>query len=123
MAQFIASNPGLTSRFPTTLEFPDYSDDELVAIFELMVDGAGYRLADGVVDRVRELLATSPRGNTFGNGRFMRNVLDRTIARQAERLTSTDQASAPDEVRLLRPDDLPELVIEAPEEVGTGQYL
>jgi SpoVK/Ycf46/Vps4 family AAA+-type ATPase len=122
MARFLQSNPGLASRFPTTLEFPDYSDDELLRIFGLMATGAGYTLADGVTSRVRTLLEATPRGHSFGNGRFVRNLLDRAVARQAERLTPTD---SPADVRLLRPEDLPELVVpEEPEaEVGMGQYL
>jgi hypothetical protein len=118
MERFVRSNPGLASRFPNTLEFEDYSDDELLAIFDLMVSAAGYRVAEGVAEQVRSLLRVTPRDSAFGNGRFVRNLLDRTIARQAERLTSTD---TPDDVRLLRREDLPEVAME--EEVGTGQYL
>jgi SpoVK/Ycf46/Vps4 family AAA+-type ATPase len=118
MERFVQSNPGLASRFPNTLEFEDYSDDELLAIFDLMVSAAGYRVAEGVAEQVRSLLRVTPRDSAFGNGRFVRNLLDRTIARQAERLTSTD---TPDDVRLLRREDLPEVAME--EEVGTGQYL
>jgi SpoVK/Ycf46/Vps4 family AAA+-type ATPase len=123
MARFLRGNPGLASRFPTTIEFPDYGDDELLAIFELMVTDAGFELSDGVADGVRDVLRATPRGSAFGNGRFIRNVLDRTVARQADRLTSTG-AGASDEVRLLRPEDLPPVRTEpAGEDVPTGQYL
>jgi SpoVK/Ycf46/Vps4 family AAA+-type ATPase len=120
MTRFLRSNPGLASRFPTTLEFPDYTDDELLDIFSLMVRTSGYEVADGVTSRVRSLVATTPRGSSFGNGRFVRNLLDRTIARQAERLTTTN---SPTDIRLLRPEDLPDAAVEQPEEISTGQYL
>ena len=57
MAFFIAQNPGLASRFRTTIEFADYSDDELVGIFRVLAEGADYDLPDdgrGAVPRDAE---------------------------------------------------------------------
>jgi SpoVK/Ycf46/Vps4 family AAA+-type ATPase len=105
MARFLASNPGLASRFPTTVRFPDYTDDELVAIFASMAATAGYDMEDGAVDVVRALLKATPRDRGFGNGRLMRNVLDRALAVQAQRLTAGDGAGSAD-VRLLLAADL-----------------
>ena len=56
MLRFLEFNPGLASRFPTVLRFPDYTDDELVAIFEVMAADAGFTLGDGVLDAVRRRL-------------------------------------------------------------------
>ncbi|MFL6122956.1 AAA family ATPase, partial [Actinophytocola sp.] len=120
MERFLRANPGLASRFPTTLEFPDYSDDELLAILDRLATAAGFRLAPGVTDRVRDLLGAAPRDSSFGNGRFVRNLLDRTIARQAERVTTTD---VPGDIRLLRLADLPPVVPDHPADLSTGQYL
>jgi SpoVK/Ycf46/Vps4 family AAA+-type ATPase len=94
MVKFLESNPGLASRFATVVRFPDYSDDELVAIFESMAASAGYELEEGAVEVVRALLKVTPRDRTFGNGRLMRNVLDRAIQVQAQRLTTADPATA-----------------------------
>jgi SpoVK/Ycf46/Vps4 family AAA+-type ATPase len=108
MTRFLAFNPGVAARFPTVLEFPDYSDDELVAIFEFMAAEAGFTLDTGVLDAVRRLLRAAPRGPSFGNARLMRNLLERSIARQAQRITSDTATVAGTEVRLLRPGDLPD---------------
>ena len=60
MATFIAANPGLASRFRTTIEFEDYTDDELVAILEHLAEGADYELEPAAVERFREVLGRTP---------------------------------------------------------------
>ncbi len=62
MAVFIAQNPGLASRFRTTIDFIDYTDDELVQIFGVLAKGAEYDADDAVLDRLRELLEGVERG-------------------------------------------------------------
>ena len=62
MAAFIAANPGLASRFRTTIEFEDYTDDELVAILRHLADGADYELEPAAVERFREVLGRAPAG-------------------------------------------------------------
>ncbi|MBX6766089.1 MAG: AAA family ATPase [Actinomadura rubrobrunea] len=88
MAEFLAANPGLDSRFPKQLHFPDYTDDELVAVFEQLAAADGFRLAPDVADRLRAMLRRAPRGPSFGNGRLMRNLLDLAVANQAQRLAA-----------------------------------
>jgi SpoVK/Ycf46/Vps4 family AAA+-type ATPase len=119
MAKFMEANPGLASRFPTTLRFPDYTDDELVEIFTLMTHKAGYTLHDEVIPAVYELLRGTERGESFGNGRFVRNVFDRALALQGHRITTDGNAA---DVRLLRPEDLPPAKSVEPD-APTGQYL
>ncbi|WP_051468382.1 AAA family ATPase [Actinomadura oligospora] len=103
MTAFLAANPGLESRFPKRLRFPDYTDSELVQIFEVLAAADGLTLAPGVREALRALLATVPRGPSFGNGRFIRNLLDAAVATQSVRLTTT---TTPDPA-VLRPEDLP----------------
>jgi Holliday junction resolvasome RuvABC ATP-dependent DNA helicase subunit len=88
MAEFLAANPGLDSRFPKQLHFPDYTDDELVAVFEALAEADGFRLAPGTTDLLRSSLRRVPRGPSFGNGRLMRNLLDIAVANQAQRVAS-----------------------------------
>nr|WP_232822106.1 AAA family ATPase [Desertihabitans aurantiacus] len=91
MAAFIAQNPGLASRFRSTVEFADYSDDELVAILRVLAAQADYDLDPGAVERFRQRLAVTPRDTSFGNGRFARNCLEAAIGHHAWRLRdSTD---------------------------------
>jgi SpoVK/Ycf46/Vps4 family AAA+-type ATPase len=113
MAKFLETNPGLASRFPTTLRFPDYTDDELVEIFSLMTRKGGYSLDESVLPGVRELLRGTARGESFGNGRFIRNVFDRAVALQGHRITTTSDAS---DVRLLLAEDLPSAKSDAPDD-------
>jgi hypothetical protein len=101
MAGFIASNPGLTSRFPRTVDFPDYTDDELVAIFERLCEDNAYRLADGTRERLRAVLAGQPRGRGFGNGRVARNLFEAAVERQASRIVSTTDPTDEDLCTLL----------------------
>ena len=105
MARFVDSNPGLASRFPTTVGFADYDDDELWAIFGLNARRAGFDLADDLEPAFRALLP-SPRPPAFGNGRFVRNVFEEATTRQAVRVTSLT-APTPDVVRRLTAADLP----------------
>jgi hypothetical protein len=105
MAVFIGQNPGLESRFRTEINFPDYTDDELVSIFEVMASGAQYDAGAGVQDRLRELLAQVERGPSFGNARYVRNVLEAAIGRHAWRLREVDSPTL-EQLRLLLPEDI-----------------
>ena len=86
MAEFIALNPGLESRFRTIIEFDDYSDEELVGIQHVLAEKMDYDISPEAEERFRELLAATPRGPSFGNGRFSRNMLEAAIGRHAWRL-------------------------------------
>ncbi|TDB87364.1 AAA family ATPase [Actinomadura sp. KC216] len=121
MERFLDANPGLKSRFPKVLRFPDYSADELVTIFEFMAAEAGFALAPGILDGLRRIVAAHPRDASFGNARLVRNLLEAAISRQAQRITATDDEAPagiePAEVGLLRPEDLPDA---PPPEPGIG---
>lgn len=105
MADFIGSNPGLASRFRTTISFEDYTDDELTAIFERLATESDYRPTAECLDRFRNLLARTPREDGFGNGRFARNVLEAAVGHQAWRLRDVAEPTA-DQLRDLLPEDL-----------------
>ena len=86
MEIFIDSNPGLRSRFPKTIHFPDYTTDELVAIFRSMCDESHYVADDRAIAEVRARLDALPRGKGFGNGRVTRNLFEAAIGAQANRI-------------------------------------
>ncbi|MEU8797561.1 AAA family ATPase [Spirillospora sp. NPDC048819] len=127
MEGFLKANPGLKSRFPKVLRFPDYSGDELVTIFEFMAAEAGFALAPGTVDAVRGLVAAQPRGSSFGNARLVRNLLEAAISRQAQRITAQDDEGPGGveaaEVGTLRPEDLPDAPPPERGGIGFGAYL
>jgi AAA+ superfamily predicted ATPase len=86
MATFLDSNPGIRSRFPKTILFPDYTEDEMVRIFESMSEDHHYKADGPAIDKLRARLEREPRGATFGNARFVRNLFEAAIARQANRI-------------------------------------
>ncbi|MFG1908759.1 AAA family ATPase [Kribbella sp. NPDC048928] len=105
MQAFIAANPGLASRFRTTIEFENYSDDELTDILTGLALAADYELVPEAVDEFHQVLAATERDSSFGNGRFARNVLEAAIGRQAWRLRDVT-APTKDELRQILATDL-----------------
>ncbi|WP_276961595.1 CbbX protein [Ferrimicrobium acidiphilum] len=86
MDTFFSSNPGMSSRIAHHIDFPDYSAPELLAIAKLMLAAWQYQFSDEAQDvfaRYLELRMTQP---NFANARSVRNALDRTRLRQANRL-------------------------------------
>ena len=104
MARFIAQNPGLASRFTTTIEFDDYTDDELMAILTSIATDSDYDLTDEARRRVRMTLEATPRTPVFGNGRFSRNLFEHAVGRHAWRLRDAKEPTR-DELRLLTAGD------------------
>jgi hypothetical protein len=88
MARFVGSNPGLASRFPRSIHFPDYNDDELVTIARAIAAEHGYRFATDAVTELRAHLAANPRGPAFGNARLVRNLFEAAVARHASRVVT-----------------------------------
>ncbi|MFJ4232604.1 AAA family ATPase [Cellulosimicrobium cellulans] len=105
MADFLATNPGLESRFSTTITFEDYADAELRDIFAGMAAKSDFEPTPDALDVFARLAAAQPRTEGFGNARWARNVLDAAIARHAWRLKDTE-APTIDELRLLLPVDV-----------------
>ncbi|MGW2098625.1 right-handed parallel beta-helix repeat-containing protein [Streptomyces olivaceoviridis] len=88
MDQFLASNPGMASRFARTVEFPNYSTGELVTIVRGLCAKHYYELSDSAMEALRRYFEDVPKGPTFGNGRVARQVFEEMISRQASRLAA-----------------------------------
>jgi ATPase family associated with various cellular activities (AAA)/AAA lid domain len=88
MAFFLESNPGLKSRFNRHLDFPDYFPLELQLVFEGMVKNAGLVLSREAAAKSMQIFtaALNSKDESFGNGRFARNLFDSSVAKQANRL-------------------------------------
>ena len=91
MATLIDANPGLQSRFARTIHFPDYTTEELVAIFESMSAANRYHLDEAAALKLAEIIDAEPRTRGFGNARFVRNVFEAAVSQQAERLAAVEQ--------------------------------
>jgi len=120
MEIFISNNPGLASRFRTTITFDDYTDEELRNIFTQMAAKSDYDLGEGVLDEFSALLAPQSRDETFGNGRFARNLLEAAIGRHAWRLRDVTEPTL-EQLRTLLPEDLVEPAAPPAPVVAEGQ--
>ncbi|MDX3924534.1 MAG: CbbX protein [Shinella sp.] len=89
MERFFESNPGFRSRIAHHIDFPDYSDDELLRIAEAMLGRQNYNFDTGSRAAMKEYIALRRRQPHFANARSIRNALDRARLRQANRLFET----------------------------------
>jgi len=107
MDQFLQLNPGLPSRFPIHLRFPDFTLDELMKIAEQMAAIREYRFSVGAREKLRKHLRYRLEiGNgTFGNARYVRNLMEQSIRHQALRLFQL-KATTKDDLMTLRAEDI-----------------
>lgn len=105
MEWFLRSNPGLRSRFPIHIDFPDYSLDELLAIANSMLKSRQYELTLGGLEALRahlqNLLNTMPYA---GNARLVRNLVEKTVRKQAVRLFQKPSSSREELIQILPAD-------------------
>jgi len=107
MERFFQSNPGFRSRIAHHIDFPDYSDDELLAISELMLAGQNYRFSSEARDAFVRYIALRKAQPLFSNARSIRNALDRIRLRQASRLVSNlDRVLTGDDLMAIEANDV-----------------
>jgi hypothetical protein len=94
MEQLLTSNPGLRSRFDITVDFPDYSDEELMRIFLGIVEENDYRLEGAAGRALAYLVEHMDRGRGFGNGREMRKLFSQVADIHASRLMKVKSPTA-----------------------------
>ncbi|MFV2127504.1 right-handed parallel beta-helix repeat-containing protein [Micromonospora sp. LOL_013] len=109
MESFLASNPGLASRFTRTIEFPNYSVEELVTITSNLCRKHYYELTDDAIDALTTYFERVPRNATFGNGRVARKLFEAMINNQASRLAMTPPTKDTELNRLVADDLAAEL--------------
>lgn len=88
MDRFFGSNPGFRSRIAHHIDFPDYADDELLAIAELMLRDLNYKFSADAREAFVRYIALRKTQPLFSNARSIRNALDRMRLRQANRLVA-----------------------------------
>ncbi|MGI6623577.1 MAG: AAA family ATPase [Clostridiaceae bacterium] len=98
MEEFLDSNPGLQSRFNKYINFDDYSPEELMAIFNRMCDKNGYKLSEEASEKVKQMLdfLHETRSDSFANARTVRNLFEKLLAIQADRLADMESVSNED---------------------------
>ena len=95
MQQFMEINEGLKSRIPHWIEFPDYDADELTDIFRMMIQERGFNVTDDAVREAHYIFEKVRNVDNFGNGRYVRNMIERAIQNQSVRLLA-DKENADD---------------------------
>ena len=107
MKRFIDSNPGLQSRFTRYINFPDYTDQELFEIFQLYLNKNQYTITDDAAELLRSNLnyAVAHKTKNFGNARYVRNIFERAVEQQANRLSAKHKISD-EELSLLTKEDI-----------------
>jgi len=107
MQQFYQSNPGLSSRVAHHIDFPDYSDAELMAIALLLLQQQSYRFTDDAQEVFADYIRRRRQLPFFANARSIRNALDRLRLRQANRLFSRmDQPLSRDDLITIEAADI-----------------
>jgi probable Rubsico expression protein CbbX len=106
MESFFQSNPGFRSRIAHHIDFPDYSDDELLQIAQLMLKRLNYGMTPAALEALRQYIGVRRTQPLFANARSIRNALDRARLRHASRIFSA--GPVPDEALSLI--DAPEIL-------------
>ncbi|MGB3960483.1 MAG: AAA family ATPase, partial [bacterium] len=106
MAHFLRINPGLRSRFPIHIIFPDYTMEELLEIAELMLRQREYQLDKGAREEIIKILQRSSGAavENPGNARLVRNIIERAIRRQAVRIVGQEKLEREDLMTITRED-------------------
>lgn len=110
MSRFMASNPGLKSRFPIHIEFPDYIDEELFQIALHMYEERDYQLSHRCRWKLKQQLADFVRSRHpySGNARYVRNLVEKSIRWQALRIVDKENHTRKDLI-IIEDSDLPSI--------------
>ncbi|ASN07379.1 stage V sporulation protein K [Virgibacillus necropolis] len=106
MERFLLLNPGLKSRFPFILDFEDYAVDQLVQIAKKMLREREYQLTNEAEWKLREqiILEKNHSPSNFSNARFVRNVIEHSIRKQAMRILNLNNISTDTLITLTKQD-------------------
>jgi probable Rubsico expression protein CbbX len=106
METFFSSNPGMASRIAHHIDFPDYSEAELMQIAQLMLGRLNYSFDDGAVSTFGRYVSLRRSQPHFANARSIRNALDRIRLRHATRLFGSEQALTREQLCTLEAQDI-----------------
>lgn len=110
MKNFLDRNPGLASRIAHTVHFPDYSEEELYQIAVDIASENGYVIDAAVKEKLLTIFAKARKDKSFGNGRFVRNIVEQAQAQKALSIDfSKVDALTDDELFLLTAEDFSEI--------------
>ena len=111
MQKFLDKNAGLRSRIAFEVEFPNYSDDELIEIAKLYAKKMDVDISQ-CLDKIRMIVEKNKHNQNFGNGRFIRSLLEKARMKQATRLVN-DNLLYTSKMRELLPEDIEVPIIDS----------
>ena len=103
MQAFLDANSGIVSRIGYTLNFKDYTEDELLKIFKGMTKKAGFSLKKDAEDKIKEIIQEYKYTKNFGNARFIRNLYEKTIIKHA---TNTKNSNSKRVLKTITKEDI-----------------
>jgi len=121
MEKFFSSNPGFRSRIAHHIDFPDYTDEELLFIAEKMLDEQNYKMSPDARNAMAKYITLRRKQPHFANARSIRNALDRARLRQANRLFESDRPIDPEELSTIEAEDIRGSRVFKPEESAANQ--
>lgn len=103
MQSFLNTNSGIVSRIGYTLEFEDYTTEELIKIFEQMTKKSGFVVEKDAIEKLRKIIDEYKDTKNFGNARFVRNVYEKTIIKHASNIKNKKSKKA---IKTITEDDI-----------------
>ena len=103
MQSFLNTNSGIVSRIGYTLEFEDYTTEELIKIFEQMTKKSGFVVEKDAIEKLRKIIDEYKETKNFGNARFVRNVYEKTIIKHASNIKDKKSKKA---IKTITEDDI-----------------
>lgn len=83
MQGFLESNSGIVSRIGYTMNFEDYTTEELIQIFKSMIGKSGFEVEDEAIEKIKEIINEHRENKNFGNARFVRNLYEKIVIKHA----------------------------------------
>ena len=90
MQDFLDSNSGIVSRIGYTLDFKDYTVEQLMMIFKQMVNKAGFKIEDDAIEKAKEIVTEYKYSENFGNARFVRTLYEKVIIKHAKNMKNEE---------------------------------
>lgn len=103
MDSFLKSNSGIVSRIGYTMEFKDYTVDELISIFKSMFKKSGFTVEKAAIEKTKEIIEEYRYTEGFGNARFVRNLYEKAIIKHA---TNTQDSKSKKILRTITSEDI-----------------
>lgn len=106
MDRFLKSNTGLISRFNKFIDFPDYTNEELVDILKMMADKSGMEIEEDAIELIAVYLECMDKKTKkeFGNARGIRNLFERIVTKQADRIVTLEKPGVEDLKKIIADD-------------------